>query len=159
MPALAAASTPTKLRYGRLILMTDADVDGAHIATLLLTLIFRHMPQLITSGRLYMAQPPLYRIRFGKESHWVYTEAQRQALVKKAAKQKVEIQRYKGLGEMTPDQLWTTTMNPATRTLLKVTAEDLVRLDETFTMLMGSAVPPRKKFIETHAHAARNLDV
>jgi len=149
----------TKLRYGRLILMTDADVDGAHIATLLLTLIFRHMPQLITSGRLFLAQPPLYRVSFGKESHWVYNEAGRTALVKKAGRAKVEIQRYKGLGEMTPEQLWTTTMNPATRTLLKVNAEDFVRLDETFTMLMGSAVPPRKKFIETHAHAARNLDV
>ncbi|MDB5074117.1 MAG: gyrB [Chloroflexi bacterium] len=149
----------TKLRYGRLILMTDADVDGAHIATLLLTLIFRHMPQLITSGRLYLAQPPLYRITFNKETHWVYSEASRNALVKKAGRAKVDMQRYKGLGEMTPEQLWTTTMNPATRTLLKVTAEDLVRLDETFTMLMGSAVPPRKKFIETHAHAARNLDV
>ncbi|HXT38325.1 MAG TPA: DNA gyrase subunit B, partial [Chloroflexota bacterium] len=148
-----------RLRYGRLILMTDADVDGAHITTLLLTLIFRHMPQLMSEGRLYMAQPPLYKITFAKESHWVYNEAQRQALVKKAGKQKVEIQRYKGLGEMTPDQLWTTTMNPATRTLLKVRAEDLVHLDETFSMLMGSAVPPRKKFIETHAHAARNLDV
>jgi DNA gyrase subunit B len=148
-----------KLRYGRLILMTDADVDGAHIATLLLTLIFRHMPQMISSGRLYMAQPPLYRIRFGKEAHWVYSDAQRAALVRKAGRQRVEIQRYKGLGEMTAEQLWTTTMNPATRTLLKVTAEDLVRLDETFTMLMGSAVPPRKKFIETHAHAVRNLDV
>jgi DNA gyrase subunit B len=149
----------TKARYGRLILMTDADVDGAHIATLLLTLIFRHMSPLITSGRLYLAQPPLYRVSFGKEAHWVYNEAQRQALVKRAARQKVEIQRYKGLGEMTPEQLWTTTMNPATRTLLKVTADDMLRLDETFTMLMGSAVPPRKKFIETHAHAARNLDV
>jgi DNA gyrase subunit B len=148
-----------KLRYGRLILMTDADVDGAHIATLLLTLVFRHMPQLITGGRLYLAQPPLYRIRFGKETHWVYNEAQRAALVKRAGKQKVDIQRYKGLGEMTPEQLWETTMNPAARTLLKVTAEDLVRLDETFSMLMGSAVPPRKKFIETHAHAVRNLDV
>jgi DNA gyrase subunit B len=149
----------TRARYGRLILMTDADVDGAHIATLLLTLIFRHMSPLITSGRLYLAQPPLYRISFGKEAHWVYNEAQRQAMVKRAGRQKVEIQRYKGLGEMTPEQLWTTTMNPATRTLLKVTADDMLRLDETFTMLMGSAVPPRKKFIETHAHAARNLDV
>ncbi|MGH2347751.1 MAG: toprim domain-containing protein, partial [Chloroflexota bacterium] len=148
-----------RLRYGRLILMTDADVDGAHITTLLLTLIFRHMPLLITDQRLYMAQPPLYKITFGKEAHWVYNEAQRQALVKKAGKQKVDIQRYKGLGEMTPEQLWTTTMNPATRTLLKVRAEDLIHLDETFSMLMGSAVPPRKKFIETHAHAARNLDV
>ncbi len=148
-----------RIRYGRLILMTDADVDGAHIATLLLTLIFRHMPQLITGSRLFLAQPPLYRVSFGKESHWVYNEAGRQALIKKAGKAKVDIQRYKGLGEMTPEQLWTTTMNPATRTLLRVTAEDLVRLDETFTMLMGSAVPPRKKFIETHAHAARNLDV
>jgi DNA gyrase subunit B len=149
----------TKLRYGRLILMTDADVDGAHIATLLLTLIFRHMPQLITNGRLYLAQPPLYRVSFAKESHWVYSEAGRLAVVKKAGKAKVEIQRYKGLGEMTPEQLWTTTMNPATRTLLRVTAEDLVQLDDTFSMLMGNAVPPRKKFIETHAHAARNVDV
>ncbi len=149
----------TKLRYGRLILMTDADVDGAHIATLLLTLIFRHMPQLITAGRLYLAQPPLYRITVGKEASWVYNESQRQALVKKAGRSKVDIQRYKGLGEMTPEQLWSTTMNPATRTLLKVMIEDVVRLDETFSMLMGSAVPPRKKFIETHAHAARNLDV
>ncbi len=149
----------TRIRYGRLILMTDADVDGAHIATLLLTLIFRHMPQLISDGRLFLAQPPLYRVSFGKESHWVYTEAGRQAITKKAGKAKVEIQRYKGLGEMTPEQLWTTTMNPATRTLLRVTVDDLVRLDETFTMLMGSAVPPRKKFIETHAHVARNLDI
>ena len=149
----------SRLRYGRLILMTDADVDGAHIATLLLTLVFRHMPQLISDGRLFMAQPPLYRISFGKESHWVYNEQQRQALVKKAGRAKVEIQRYKGLGEMTPEQLWTTTMNPATRTLLKVTTDDLIKLDETFSMLMGSAVPPRKKFIETHAHLARNLDV
>jgi DNA gyrase subunit B len=148
-----------RIRYGRLILMTDADVDGAHIATLLLTLIFRHMPQLITGGRLFLAQPPLYRISVGKESHWVYTEAGRQAITRKAGKAKVEIQRYKGLGEMTPEQLWTTTMNPSTRTLLRVTIDDLVRLDETFTMLMGSAVPPRKKFIETHAHAARNLDI
>jgi DNA gyrase subunit B len=139
--------------------MTDADVDGAHIATLLLTLIFRHMPAMITNGRLYLAQPPLYRVTFGKESHWVYTEQARQALTKKAGRLKVEVQRYKGLGEMTPEQLWTTTMNPATRTLLRVQAEDLVRLDETFSMLMGSAVPPRKKFIETHAHAVRNLDV
>ena len=150
---------PAKLRYGRLILMTDADVDGAHIATLLLTLIFRHMPALITGERLYLAQPPLYRIRFGKEQHWVYNEAQRTAVVKKAGKLKVEIQRYKGLGEMTAEQLWTTTMNPATRTLLKVTTDDVVALDETFAMLMGNAVPPRKKFIETHAHAVRNLDV
>ena len=149
----------SRIRYGRLILMTDADVDGAHIATLLLTLIFRYMPQLITGGRLFLAQPPLYRVSFGKESHWVYSEAGRQAAAKKAGKAKVEIQRYKGLGEMTPEQLWTTTMNPATRTLLRVTIDDLVRLDETFTMLMGSAVPPRKKFIETHAHAARNLDI
>jgi DNA gyrase subunit B len=156
---IGAGFDVSRMRYGRLILMTDADVDGAHITTLLLTLIFRHMPKLIAEQRLYMAQPPLYKITFGKEAHWVYNEVQRQALVKKAGKQKVEIQRYKGLGEMTPEQLWTTTMNPATRTLLKVRAEDLVHLDETFSMLMGSAVPPRKKFIETHAHAARNLDV
>ena len=149
-----------KLRYGTVVIMTDADVDGAHIATLLLTLFFRHMRPLITGGHLYMAQPPLYRIAAGKDVFWAYSDAERDALVKKqAGRKKPEIQRYKGLGEMSAQQLWETTMNPATRTLLRVNAENLLHLDETFTTLMGSNVPPRKKFIETHAHAVRNLDV
>jgi DNA gyrase subunit B len=148
-----------KLRYHTVVIMTDADQDGAHIATLLLTLFFRHMPQLITGGYLYMAQPPLYRISAAKENHWVYSDAERAAVVKKLGARKVTIQRYKGLGEMTPEQLWDTTMNPATRTLLRVTAEHPIKLDETFTTLMGNNVAPRKKFIETHAHAVKNLDV
>ncbi|HZS86565.1 MAG TPA: DNA topoisomerase (ATP-hydrolyzing) subunit B [Chloroflexota bacterium] len=151
---------PTRLRYGSVIIMTDADVDGAHIATLLLTLFFRHMRPLITSGHLYIGQPPLYRISTGKEVFWVYSDAERDAILKKnGGRKRPEIQRYKGLGEMTPRQLWETTMNPATRTLLRVSAENLMHLDETFTTLMGSNVPPRKKFIETHAHLVRNLDV
>ncbi|HKC74763.1 MAG TPA: toprim domain-containing protein, partial [Chloroflexota bacterium] len=149
-----------KLRYGTVVIMTDADVDGAHIATLLLTLFFRHMRPLIMGGHLYMAQPPLYRIAAGKDVVWAYSDAERDAVVRKqAARKKPEIQRYKGLGEMSAQQLWETTMNPATRTLLRVNAENLLHLDETFTTLMGSNVPPRKKFIETHAHAVRNLDV
>ncbi len=139
--------------------MTDADQDGAHIATLLLTLFFRYMPQLINGGHLYMAQPPLYRINTAKETYWVYSDAERAAVMKKLGSKKVAIQRYKGLGEMTPTQLWETTMNPATRTLLRVTAEHPIKLDETFTTLMGPNVAPRKKFIETHAHAVKNLDV
>jgi DNA gyrase subunit B len=117
------------------------------------------MPQLITGGYLYMAQPPLYRISAAKETHWVYSDAERAAVVKKLGGKKVTIQRYKGLGEMTPEQLWETTMNPATRTLLRVNAEHPIKLDETFTTLMGNNVAPRKKFIETHAHAVQNLDV
>ena len=150
----------SKLRYGTVVIMTDADVDGAHIATLLLTLFFRHMRPLITGGHLYMAQPPLYRIATGKDVLWAYSDAERDAITKKnGSRKKPEIQRYKGLGEMSAQQLWDTTMNPATRTLLRVNAENLLHLDETFTTLMGSNVPPRKKFIETHAHAVRNLDV
>ncbi len=149
-----------KLRYGSVVIMTDADVDGAHIATLLLTLFFRHMRPLITGGHLYLAQPPLYRVAVGKDVHWAYSDAERDAQVKKyGGRKRPEIQRYKGLGEMTAQQLWDTTMNPATRTLMRVTAENLLRLDDTFTTLMGSNVPPRKKFIETHAHTVRNLDV
>ncbi len=148
-----------KLRYHTVVIMTDADQDGAHIATLLLTLFFRHMPQLITGGYLYMAQPPLYRISAPKETHWVYSDAERAAVIKKLGAKKATIQRYKGLGEMTPDQLWDTTMNPTTRTLLRVNADSMIKLDETFTTLMGTNVAPRKKFIETHAHAVRNLDV
>ena len=147
-----------KLRYHRVIIMTDADVDGAHIRTLLLTFFFRHMEQLIHDGHLYIAQPPLYRVKAGKEERWVYTEEEREAAIKELG-EKVEVQRYKGLGEMNPEQLWDTTMNPANRTLLQVTIEDAVEADETFDMLMGAAVPPRKKFIQTHAREVQNLDV
>ncbi len=132
----------SKLRYHRIIIMTDADVDGAHIRTLLLTFLFRNLEQLILDGRIFIAQPPLYRVKAGKEERWVYTEEQRAAAMKELG-EKAEVQRYKGLGEMNPEQLWTTTMDPAQRTLLQVTVEDGVQADETFDMLMGAAVPPR----------------
>ncbi len=149
---------PSKLRYHRVIIMTDADVDGAHIRTLLLTFFFRHMEQVILDGHLYIAQPPLYRVKSGKREIWTYTEAQREAAVQELG-ERAEIQRYKGLGEMNPDQLWETTMDPARRTLVQVTIDDAVAADETFDMLMGAAVPPRKKFIQTHAREVVNLDV
>ncbi len=149
----------SKLRYGRIILMSDADVDGAHIRTLLLTLFFRYMPQLIEAGRLYIAQPPLYLIQAGREKYYAYSDEEKDALLKKLDGKNVTIQRYKGLGEMNPEQLWETTMNPENRTLLQVTIEDAVQADKTFTMLMGSAVPPRKRFIQTHAKQVRNLDI
>ena len=149
---------PTKLRYHRVVIMTDADVDGSHIRTLLLTFFFRHLEQLILDGNVYIAQPPLYRIRNGKQEAWAYTEEELAAALKKLG-EKAEIQRYKGLGEMNPEQLWDTTMDPSTRTLLQVTVDDSVEADETFDMLMGAAVPPRKKFIQTHAREVVNLDV
>lgn len=148
----------SKLRYHRVVLMTDADVDGSHIRTLLLTFFYRHLEQLILDGNVYIAQPPLYRVKSGKQETWVYSDDELQESLKKVG-EKAEVQRYKGLGEMNPDQLWDTTMDPATRTLLKVTIEDSVGADETFDMLMGSAVPPRKKFIQTHAREVQNLDV
>ncbi len=150
---------PSKLRYHRIILMTDADVDGAHIRTLLLTFFFRHMESLIVDGRLYIAQPPLYRLQSGKEVHYVYSDEERDAILNQGDGKKWEVQRYKGLGEMNPEQLWETTMDPSRRTLLQVTIEDAVRADETFDMLMGSAVPPRRRFIQTHAREVRNLDI
>jgi DNA gyrase subunit B len=149
---------PTKLRYHRVVIMTDADVDGSHIRTLLLTFFFRHLEQLILDGNVYIAQPPLYRVRSGKQEVWAYTDEELQAALKKLG-EKAEIQRYKGLGEMNPEQLWDTTMDPGTRTLLQVTVDDSVEADETFDMLMGAAVPPRKKFIQTHAREVVNLDV
>jgi DNA gyrase subunit B len=150
---------PTKLRYHRVILMTDADVDGAHIRTLLLTFFFRNLEQLIIDGRLYIAQPPLYKLQSGREVHYVFTEAERNAVLREHSNRRWEQQRYKGLGEMNPEQLWETTMNPETRTLLQVTIDDAVRADETFDMLMGNAVPPRKRFIQTHAREVENLDI
>ncbi len=149
---------PTKLRYHRIVIMTDADVDGSHIRTLLLTFFFRHLEQLIIDGHVYIAQPPLYRVRSGKQEIWAYNDEELQAAFKKLG-DKAEVQRYKGLGEMNPDQLWDTTMDPAARTLLQVTIDDSVEADETFDMLMGVAVPPRKKFIQTHAREVQNLDV
>jgi DNA gyrase subunit B len=149
----------SKLRYHRIIVMTDADVDGAHIRTLLLTFFFRHMESLIVDGRLYIAQPPLYRIQKGKEVHWVYSDEERDGILKGYKDGKPEVQRYKGLGEMNPEQLWETTMDVSRRTLLQVTIDDAVRADETFDMLMGNAVPPRKRFIQTHAREVQNLDV
>ena len=148
------------LRYGRVIIMTDADVDGSHIRTLLLTFFFRYMQPLIDEGHLYIAQPPLYLITHKRKSRYVYTEEEKEQFVKSVdAGDKVGLQRYKGLGEMNPIQLWDTTMNPENRTLLLVNIEDAAEADRTFDMLMGAAVPPRKRFIQTHARDVRNLDV
>jgi DNA gyrase subunit B len=149
----------SKLRYHRAIIMTDADVDGSHIRTLLLTFFFRNMKQLIADGFLYIAQPPLYRVSYGKEKLYAYSDAERDAIVKRINKDNINIQRYKGLGEMNPEQLWETTMDPRYRTLLQVTIEDAAIADETFQMLMGDAVPPRKQFITTHAKSVKNLDI
>jgi len=148
-----------KLRYHRIIIMTDADVDGSHIRTLLLTFFYRNMIELISQGHLFIAQPPLYRLRSGREQHWIYTEAEKEARVKQLHGKKLEIQRYKGLGEMSAVQLWETTMNPASRTLLKVEIEDAMASDQVFHMLMGNEVPPRKSFIQAHAKSVRNLDI
>jgi DNA gyrase subunit B len=149
----------SKLRYHRIIIMTDADVDGSHIRTLLLTFFFRHMAQLIENGHLYIAQPPLYRITSGKEQHWVYSEKEQETLLKKLKGKKLDIQRYKGLGEMSAQQLWDTTMNPETRTMLKVNVADTLKADLIFRTLMGDEVPPRKAFIQAHAKSVRNLDI
>jgi DNA gyrase subunit B len=151
--------TKEKLRYWRIILMTDADVDGSHIRTLLLTFFYRHMETLITNGHLYIAQPPLYRIQVGKQRHYVYSDQERDEFLARLGSKSAAVNRYKGLGEMDPEELWETTMNPATRTLLQVTIDDAIKADETFSMLMGDEVMPRKRFIEAHAHAVRNLDV
>jgi DNA gyrase subunit B len=149
------------LRYGRVIIMTDADVDGSHIRTLLLTFFFRYMPSLIEEGHLYIAQPPLYRIEHRKQVRYVYSDTEKDNAVKELGKdsEKATIQRYKGLGEMNPQQLWETTMDPQHRTLLVVNVEDAAEADRTFDMLMGDAVDPRRKFIQTHAKKVRNLDI
>ncbi len=149
----------TKLRYHRVIIMTDADVDGAHIRTLLLTFFYRHMPQVIESGYLYVAQPPLYRISTGKVTRYAQSEKEREQVIKEMNVKNLSVQRFKGLGEMNADQLWETTMNPETRTLLRVDSENAALADEVFTMLMGEKVAPRKEFIKTEARKVRNLDV
>ncbi|MFA5318169.1 MAG: DNA topoisomerase (ATP-hydrolyzing) subunit B [Patescibacteria group bacterium] len=177
-----------KLRYHRVIIMTDADVDGSHIRTLLLTLFYRHFKQLVEKGHLYIAQPPLYQVKKGKETHYVYTEEEKDRIIKQLggvaeeveeiseeepeeieaetgaeiktkSANKLHIQRYKGLGEMNPDQLWETTMSPENRTLLQVSVEDAARADETFDILMGSDVVPRRKFIQAQAKNVQNLDI
>jgi DNA gyrase subunit B len=151
-------------RYGKIIIMTDADVDGAHIRTLLLTFFYRHMRQLIDEGMIYIAQPPLYRVARGKEEHYAYTDDERDLLKDRLGNGReggraISVQRYKGLGEMNPEQLWKTTMDPETRTILQVTMEDAVEADQIFATLMGDEVEPRRAFIEKNARYVRNLDV
>lgn len=150
-----------KLRYDKIIIMTDADVDGSHIRTLLLTFFYRYMKELIQQGKIYIAQPPLYKIKNSNEEFYAYDEEQRNLYLEKinADENKVSIQRYKGLGEMNPEQLWETTMNPETRTILQVSIENAMEADHIFTILMGDDVPPRKKFIEENAQYVRNLDI
>jgi len=148
-----------KLRYHKIIIMTDADVDGSHIRTLLLTLFFRHFPEIIKEGYLYIAQPPLYKIEAGKKVRYAYTEAQKEEEIEKLKEKNFSVQRYKGLGEMTPSQLWETTMNPEKRTLIKVKVEDAEEADKTFSMLMGDEVAPRKRFIQLRANKVKNLDI
>ncbi|KPJ70910.1 DNA gyrase subunit B [Microgenomates bacterium DG_75] len=151
---------PKKLRYHRVIIMCDADVDGQHIVTLLLTFFYRHLKQVIEKGYLYIAMPPLYRVQIGKESLYIYNEKKKDKIINEQGKgkKKISVQRFKGLGEMNPNQLWETTMNPTQRILKKVTVEDAQKAEQVFTTLMGSEVPPRKRFIQTHAKTA-NLDI
>jgi DNA gyrase subunit B len=149
----------TKTRYHKIVIMTDADVDGAHIRTLILTFFYRYMRDLIREGYLYIAQPPLYSIKSGKEFHYVYTEEEKDSYLKKFNEDKVSLQRYKGLGEMNPDQLWDTTMDPDQRTMLQVRIDDDVEAENVFSVLMGDAVEPRRKFIEDNAHKVQNLDL
>ncbi len=149
----------TKLRYHRIIIMTDADVDGAHIRTLLLTFFYRHMPEVVDAGYLYIAQPPLYRISTGKVTRYAQSEQERERIIKEFNVKNLSVQRFKGLGEMNADQLWETTMNPESRTLLRVDSENAALADEIFTMLMGEKVGPRKEFIKTEARKVQNLDI
>ena len=155
----------TKIRYGKVIIMADADVDGAHIRTLLLTFFFRYMRPLVENGNVYLAQPPLYKLsKRGMEDIYCYNDedlakAYKEIEEKGIARDQVSIQRYKGLGEMNPEQLWETTMDPEKRVLIQVSVEDAIKADETFTILMGDDVAPRREFIETNAKFVRNLDI
>ncbi len=148
-----------KLRYGKIVIMADADVDGSHIRILLLTFFFRHMKQLIEDGHIFLAQPPLYKIVKGKKNYYAYSDAERDAILAEIGETGTKTSRYKGLGEMNPEQLWETTMDPEQRTLLKVTVEDAIACDEMFTILMGDKVEPRREFIEQNAVYATNLDI
>ncbi|MEM2963266.1 MAG: DNA topoisomerase (ATP-hydrolyzing) subunit B [Candidatus Anstonellales archaeon] len=149
----------TKLRYHKIIIMTDADVDGAHIRTLLLTFFYRQMKTLVERGHVYIANPPLYKIKKGKVEKYAYSEAEKEEIFRELGNEGLSIQRYKGLGEMNPQQLWETTMNPKNRILHRVTIEDAIKADELFTILMGEVVDPRRRFIEEHALLVKNLDV
>jgi DNA gyrase subunit B len=149
---------PSKLRYHKIIIMTDADIDGAHIRTLLLTFFYNHMPELLKHGHVYIAQPPLYRVKKGKTEIYAYNDEERDRAMERFGRKGVMLQRYKGLGEMNPDQLWRTTMDPERRTILKVTLEDAVEADRIFTILMGDKVEPRRHFIEENARSVKNLD-
>jgi DNA gyrase subunit B len=149
----------SKLRYHKIILMADADVDGSHIRTLLLTFLYRELKPLVEGGFVYIAQPPLFLVRSGKEEIYCYDDKERDEAITRVGRKNLQVQRYKGLGEMNPDQLWKTTMNPETRTLLRVTNEDAVEADRIFTILMGEQVEPRRQFIEENALTVRNLDI
>ena len=149
----------SKLRYGKIILMADADVDGSHIRILLLTFLFRHMRQLIEDGHVYLAQPPLYKVFKGKQIRYAFSDEERDREIAELGTQGVEAERYKGLGEMDPEQLWETTMDPKRRIILRVTVEDAMRCDEIFSVLMGDKVEPRREFIEANAKYAENLDI
>ncbi len=149
----------TKLRYGKVIIMTDADVDGSHIRTLLLTFFFRFMKPLVENGHIYIAQPPLYRVKKGNHIEYAFDDKQRDEILERVGKQGIYLQRYKGLGEMNPDQLWETTMQPANRVLLQVSSEDGAEAERIFTVLMGDQVEPRRQFIEENALAVKNLDI
>jgi DNA gyrase subunit B len=157
--AIAENFDISKLRYNKIIIMTDADVDGAHIRTLLLTLFYRHFPQIIENGHLYIAQPPLYRIQKGKEIFYAYSDEEKESIIKKIGEGNINIQRYKGLGEMNPSQLWETTMNPKARLLKKITIDDAIEADRMFDILMGEDVIPRKNFIQARATLVKNLDI
>ena len=148
----------SRLRYGKIILMADADVDGSHIRTLLLTFFFRFMRPLIEQGHVYIAQPPLFKDEKGKQVRYTYSDEEQRAVLNEMG-EGVRVQRYKGLGEMDPEQLWETTMNPENRILLQVTLDDAVMADQTFTLLMGEKVEPRREFIEKNAKYVENLDV
>ena len=151
-----------KLRYGKVIIMADADVDGSHIRTLLLTFFFRFMRPLIENGNIYLAQPPLFKLTRGKQVRYAYSDKERDEYIEQLGGPehgKVDIQRYKGLGEMDPEQLWETTMDPEYRTMLKVSMEDAAKADEIFTILMGDKVLPRREFIEQNAKYVNNLDI
>ena len=161
MPVVTALGTSigedfdiSKLRYGKVIIMADADVDGSHIRTLLLTFFFRFMRPLIENGNIYIAQPPLFKVQKGKQVRYAFSDEERDKYIRELegeGKAKAEVQRYKGLGEMDPEQLWETTMNPETRTMVKVEMEDAMKADEIITILMGDKVGPRKEFIENNA--------
>ena len=151
----------TKLRYHKIIIMADADVDGSHIRTLLLTFFYRYMEPLVKEGHVYLAMPPLYKITCDKKIQYAYDDKEKERVIRELGKdpEKINIQRYKGLGEMNPDQLWETTMDPDRRKMMVVTLEDTVEADRTFTTLMGEQVEPRRKFIEDNAIYVSNLDV